>query len=168
MRQTTGVNTRAVPANFVYQNPSISALAKYVSNLAGTGEVDGSAMDDKQRVAAMHEMAAMYSKDLPKHAPNMDRPVESIVLVTGTTGSMGAALLAALINDPKVAKVYAVNRKSGMSLAERQKQALADRGYDAERIVKSEKVVFVDTNMDSDRFGLQPDLYQEVNPTFAI
>ena len=125
-------------------------------------------MDDKQRVAAMHEMAETYIRGLPKHSPRMDRPAESIVLVTGTTGSMGAALLAALVDDPKVAMVYAVNRKSGTSLAERQKQALAYRGYDAERIVKSEKVVFVDTNMDSDSFGLQPDLYQEVNPTFAL
>ena len=125
-------------------------------------------MDDKQRVAVMHEMAETYIRGLPKHSPRMDRPVESIVLVTGTTGSMDTALLASLVDDPKVAKVYAVNRKSGMSLAERQKQALADRGYDAERIVKSEKVVFVDTNMDGDRFGLQPDLYDEVNANFAL
>ncbi|EKM52740.1 uncharacterized protein PHACADRAFT_198789 [Phanerochaete carnosa HHB-10118-sp] len=162
LRQTTQVNSRAVPGNFDYQHPSISGLAQYVSGLVSTEKPSDDMVDEKQRVAAMHVMVQKYSRDLPRHTPKMDRPARSVVLVTGTTGSLGAALLAALVDDPKVSKVYAFNRKGPQSLEERQRQVLAERGYDAERIVKSGKVVFIDADTSGDKLGLQMDSYEKV------
>ncbi|EKM51198.1 uncharacterized protein PHACADRAFT_103930 [Phanerochaete carnosa HHB-10118-sp] len=167
LRQTTRVNSRAVPSNFVYQNSSISRLAQYVSSLAGTETPSDDIVDGKQRIAAMHAMVQKYSKDLPRHTPKADRPAESVVLVTGTTSSMGAALLAAFVDDPKVCKIYAVNRKGLQSLEERQKHVLAERGYDAERIVKSRKVAFIDTDTSSDKLGLQNNIYEEVRSSIT-
>lgn len=110
----------------------------------------------------MHAMLDKYGSDFPRHVATAAQPSANTVLVTGTTGSLGTALLAALVEDPRVHKVYAVNRKGGMSLEERQRQVLGQRGYDANRVLNSEKVVFVETNMDADGFGLSSRLYEEV------
>lgn len=68
-----------------------------------------------------------------------------IVLVTGTTGALGSAILAKLVASDNVGRIYALNRKSkqGICLLERQKQALSSRGYDP-NIVLSPKVVLVE------------------------
>ncbi|GJE93572.1 acetyl-CoA synthetase-like protein [Phanerochaete sordida] len=161
LRQTTRTNTHSVPSNIVYNHPSIVRLAKYLFGLANA-EAPEDKMDDKEVVAAMHAMAEKYSKDLTKHTPRAERPDTNVVLVTGTTGSLGAALLSALVDDPHVSKVYAVNRKGGEPLEDRQLRVLADRGYDGERIVKSGKVVFVETDVSEDNLGLQSDVYQEI------
>ena len=110
----------------------------------------------------MQDMLDKYSSSFPRHVATAGPPTTNTVLVTGTTGSLGTALLAALAEDFNVHRIYAVNRKGGMSLPERQCQILGQRGYDASHVLSSGKVVFVETNMDADGFGLSSELYEEV------
>ena len=107
-------------------------------------------------------MVEKYSSDFPKHVPKVAQPCKDIIFVTGTTGGLGAALLACLVDDPKVQRVYAVNRKTGGSLEARQRRVLVERGYDADHILGSGKVILVDANMDGENFGIAKRLYEEV------
>lgn len=161
LRETTQSNTRSIPNNFIYQHPSIGALAKFLLGLGDRAQQVLAAPSVDEYIAAMHAMVEKYSKDFPKHVPKRGGTQRDVVFVTGTTGAMGAALLAALVDDPQVQQVYAVNRRSETSLEKRQKQVLVDRGYDAERILQS-KVVLIEADMEADRFGLEPELYDEV------
>ncbi|KIY43717.1 acetyl-CoA synthetase-like protein [Fistulina hepatica ATCC 64428] len=71
------------------------------------------------------------------------------VLVTGTTGSLGTALLAQLVALDSVGKVYAFNRPSSRKTVDRQRQSLKLRGYD-EDIATSPKVTYVDGSLTPD------------------
>ncbi len=83
----------------------------------------------------------------------------AVVLITGTTGSVGAATLAKLVQCDDVLKVYAINRLSqnGSSLFDRQKEALSSRGY-APQSCEVDKVIL----LEGDITKLGPSLMDEV------
>ena len=112
----------------------------------------------------MLQMAEKYGTDFRQHIPRLGRPGKEVVLVTGTTGGLGAALLVTLVQSPEVERVYAMNRRSSQPLAERQKIVLDDRGYDSGAILRSPKVILIETDMDEERFGLSEAAYEAVSP----
>lgn len=161
LRDTTDVNTRAVPGNFVYQHPTVTSLAGFVAGLVGS---DGATHSDLERaIASMHELVDKYTRNLPKHASTKSAPTSDVVLVTGTTGSLGCSLLALLVQMPEVSRVYAVNRKSQTPLVQRQRVSLRERGYDAEAITASPKLVLLEAAVEEEKLGLPDGLYQEVS-----
>ena len=160
LRETTDIDTRTIPGNFVYQNPTIESLATFISGLACSKDEKGSAQE--QAIAFMLGMVKTYTRDLPQHVPSRSAPTEEVILVSGTTGSLGSSLLDQLIKMPSVRKVYAFNRKSRTPLADRQKEGLEERGYDADSILGSEKLTLVETTMEDEKLGLPDELYEEV------
>lgn len=86
-----------------------------------------------------------------------------VVLVTGTTGNLGCYLLDALVSSGEVRLVYGLNRASrdGVSLVERQKEALRHRGLDA-RILQSPKVVLLEGSLTDPAWGLSAEMYEQV------
>ncbi len=87
-----------------------------------------------------------------------------VVLLTGSTGALGANILAKLAESPDVFRVYAFNRKAadGTSLYQRQATALADRGLDA-GILGGGRVVLVEGDLGEAGLGINQELYQEVS-----
>ena len=119
----------------------------------------------------MHRMLEKYSAQLPTHVPRetqVDLPVGEVVLVTGTTGGLGAALLAKLCDTPEVSRVYALNRRNAVPLLQRQKTVLGDRGYDVEAIMGSSKVVYAEADLGQPSLGLEQHLYEEVSTIHVI
>lgn len=165
LRDTTKADIRAIPINFVYNHPSISALAAYMSHLANPGTSMGGDVDGSAAVQAMYDMLDKYSRDFPVHSPrqqNGGRSGKDVIVVTGTTGSLGSALLVQLLAMPEVARVYAVNRKGKTSLEERQRAALVDRGYPADNVMSSPKFRFVEMDIGQESLGMESELYAEV------
>ncbi|KAH7929530.1 acetyl-CoA synthetase-like protein [Leucogyrophana mollusca] len=164
LRDSTQINTREIIHNFVVEYPSIEGLASYVlAILKGAGA--GSDATLAQKVSAMRAMAQRYGRDFPPRGPSDVSlgPAGAVVLVTGTTGALGCYLLAQLVLDPKVAHIYALNRKSvsGKVLRRRQEEALADRGVDL-AILDSEKITLVEGDPSLDQFGLPDDIYYNI------
>ncbi|KAL7953326.1 hypothetical protein V8C34DRAFT_321272 [Trichoderma compactum] len=95
----------AVAARAIYANPTIRGLADHLFSTAIISQND----DDTsaKETSAMVEIISEYSADLPP--PNMDQllPMDEAqtVIVTGTTGSLGAYMLDRLIANPRVAKM---------------------------------------------------------------
>lgn len=161
------VNVRQLPANFVYHHPSISRLASYIHSVASTGDVTGDALPEaNDPVQAMLRLAERYSQDFPTHKPSSSTSPSNaldVVLVTGTTGGLGASLLSTLVRSEQVAKVYALNRKprNGKSLVDRQKDVLVERGIDT-GLLNSPKVVLLEADLVDDYLGLSKELHDEV------
>ena len=80
------------PRDFVYQNPSVSKLA---SSLRGAESIE----DDD----AIERFAKLYSTDADQNG--------AVVLLTGSTGSLGSHLLAHLATMPTVARIICLNRE---------------------------------------------------------
>jgi hypothetical protein len=123
-----GTIAAGVSNGFVYAHPSVQSMAAALAALVSQGSADGSAEPD----AALKSVQAMiekYSLDLPKlNAKASEQgPSGHVVLLTGTTGGLGAHLLAALLGDKRVTKVFAYNRPSKASTLSRQQGVFEDR-----------------------------------------
>lgn len=155
----TGANVRKIPANFVYQYPTVVGLAEFILRLVN-GEQHGN--DTETTIKQMHSLVEKYSSNLPAHRSQGHRPSSDVYLVTGTTGGLGCALLAYLSGMPNVARIYAINRANKTSLANRQKSSLQERGYDSEAVMGSGKVVLVEAATEDPQLGIPSEIYQEV------
>ncbi|PCH45140.1 NAD(P)-binding protein [Wolfiporia cocos MD-104 SS10] len=120
------------------------------------------------RIAAMYEMAVKYSDGFPhRRTDKLVAPVDStsrdVVLVTGTTGSLGCHLLEAMVFSPDIARVYAFNRRArdGTALHARQAVALEERGIDS-RILDLPKIVLLEGDLTKVTWGLSDDMFNEV------
>ncbi|KAF9803969.1 hypothetical protein IEO21_09507 [Rhodonia placenta] len=167
LRDTTKVNTRKISDSFVYDHPTISRLAAFVSSVAlGTHDAAAMGVNPSARILAMRAMLAKCSADFPArpHTLLPSQPKRDAVFVTGTTGSIGCHLLALLVADPKVWRVYAFNRpaKTQTHLRERQKSALVERGLDAS-IADSEKVVLLEGSLTAENWGVGKNAYEELH-----
>lgn len=113
----------------------------------------------------MRAMVAKYTYDFPVHKPDpsVRRTKGDVVLVTGTTGSLGCHLLSQLFANDEVERIYALNRPSRdqLPLRERQRSALIDRGLDA-GVLDSEKVVLLEGEIVEPRFGMGEKVYEEL------
>lgn len=107
------------------------------------------------------EMMAQYSKEFAPHTGTDPIPPHDIVLVTGTTGTIGSNVLARLVADPKIGRVYGLNRENSVSLDDRQRIALRARGLDPS-VVDSPKVVLLEGTVSQPTLGLPDDLYEEL------
>ena len=112
------------------------------------------------------EMMAQYSKEFAPHTGTDSLPSHDIVLVTGTTGTIGSNVLAQLVVDPKIGKVYCFNRRGSTPLDARQRIALRDRGLDPS-VVDSPKVVLLEGTISQPKLGLADDLYEEVRTSIT-
>ncbi|KAK7204879.1 hypothetical protein BZA70DRAFT_280239 [Myxozyma melibiosi] len=90
--------------NIVFETANCKALARYLYSLR-TGEQV--AEDDD--VAAMQELYEKYSVFTP-HVAGTSVPDGEYVIITGTTGSLGAHALAQALRLPNVKKVYCLVR----------------------------------------------------------
>lgn len=86
-----------------------------------------------------------------------------VVIVTGTTGSLGSYLLDRLVGSDDIHRIYALNRASsdGTPLVKRQMAALAVRGLDAQ-IAISPKVILLEADFGNSTLGLNEEILQEV------
>jgi hypothetical protein len=86
-----------------------------------------------------------------------------VYLLTGTTGSLGSNMLAQLLEAPLVTRVYAFNRPStSATLRVRQVSAFKQRGLNTD-LLSSEKLVYVEGDLNAPGFALGDELYGEVS-----
>ncbi|KAJ3532133.1 hypothetical protein NM688_g7469 [Phlebia brevispora] len=166
LRDTTTINTRTIPNNFVYRYPTVAKLANFVSGLASSDYGDEEDFGDDEAVEAMHRMVEKYSRNFPTHEAKAAVPQKDVVLLTGTTGGLGASILADLITSPEVGRVYAMNRKGAEPILPRQRAVLKDRGLDADAILDSTKVVLLETSL-GDHLGLPLDVIEELRSSLT-
>lgn len=168
LRESAKVSSRGISGTFVYQFPTIAALARFISdivNVRSSGDgMSTSSAQSQAIVTAMLEMADKYSTDLPKHSGDRPLPASDVVLLTGSTGALGSILLAKLVQSDKVGHVFAVNRKSddGRAVEERQKERLEEWGLDPQ-IIRSDKVSFIETDVSANHLGLPEAVYEKVS-----
>ncbi|CAL1704008.1 unnamed protein product [Somion occarium] len=110
-------------------------------------------------------MIAKYSArlPLPQDASVGPRPREElVVLLTGSTGALGADFLAALIGNNRVAHVYSLNRSP--NVVDRQRVALERRELDP-GIVLSKKLTSLEGDVSKADLGLSSETFDELKRT---
>jgi hypothetical protein len=179
-----------VPSSLVYSRPSVRELSDFVYRLVSedepfkahtNGHVNGTdahqVSDDEsaRKAQAMRKMVTKYSSNFPSlsRAPSTSRSRRSntfadsgdVVLITGTTGRFGCHLLSQLLCDPKVKKVYALNRPTsngGARVQERQRDAFKSWSVDTS-VLKDTRLVLLESDLTNATLGLKQEYYTKVS-----
>ncbi|CAG8197552.1 unnamed protein product [Penicillium salamii] len=135
----------------LYARPTLGSLAEYVSSLIHGGISTPAAViteTDADRESRLAEMVSKYSNDLNE---------SHVVILTGSTGSLGAYLLYELLQDPTVSKIYCLNR--GADAASRQLKSMQDKGLTTLSQFPR-RVEFLEAQFGSERLGLESAKYE--------
>lgn len=175
LNSTLPANTRLEP-NFVYTHPTISELAKALSNARSGRAADATSDQKTSAVKACKSMLAKYTaglRDVKRAtavAPSKSGKHGQVVLLTGSTGGLGAHLLDELLKDDSVDTVYALNRKAsrggGKSLQDRQRDAFSSRGI--QQSTSHSKLRLLEADLTQQHFGLDPTHYSELASTVTL
>lgn len=149
-----------LPSGFVYAHPSISGLAKALRS-PFNGGVPG-----QSRAESMTGLVSKYV--VANTADSLTRPNCSVVL-TGSTGNLGAHLLTELAHRENVDRVVCLLRQPRSTLgedlhnnlAERRSNSLRERGIHLSDKARA-KIQVLPWNVGKDFLGLGDDAYQEL------
>ncbi|KAG6885392.1 putative NRPS-like protein biosynthetic cluster [Termitomyces sp. T159_Od127] len=121
---------KSLSLNLVYSFPVIKDLAAFISSLLTSEDVQGDAAS--RSAAAMEAMITKYSSglDVPLPSPLASAPLPAIILLTGSTGNLGSQILARLLEDSRVEKVYAYNRAGSKPILQRHIEKFENVGLD--------------------------------------
>lgn len=137
----------------IYANSTINKLSAAIQAMLapnwGNGEVSSRASSRRAE-----EVDAAVEKHMPDLRPGRTK----VVVLTGSTGSLGSYLLSALIEDPTVNHIYCLNRSS--NAAERQAAGNRMRGLQAD--FNTCRVTFLQYNGSDKHLGLTSDMYDNL------
>lgn len=144
---------RELPSDFVYAHPSISRLARALQDPMDQAKPVADTMRDM--VTKNGLAAAFVGHEIPSH----------VVLLTGTTGNLGAHLLAQLANLDSAKNIFCLLRSDNSSpeqptrsLLNRQLDAFKERGIELTEKAWS-KIQLLPWSVGKDSLGLDDEEY---------
>ncbi|KAJ8092337.1 putative NRPS-like protein biosynthetic cluster [Marasmius tenuissimus] len=168
LRESADLDTRILASNFVYDHPTINRLSSFVLSLAVSGMEPGNTDNTSVKVRVMNDLVAQYSKDLAcpeKH--DGPKSSEKIVLLTGSTGSLGSHILSDLIQNSEIRHVYALIRSEGApDVSQRQRTSFKRRGLDP-TMIANDKVTLLAVDLADSHLGLGEELFISVQGTIT-
>ena len=156
----------AMSTGIIYQHPTVEQLATVIQNIANHKHTEA---DSEANVHALQAIINKFTVDLPQRKVNIATAASGFgfnVILTGSTGSLGAYLLDSLLQIPQVYKIYCLNRSAdGFS---RQKQTNASRGLTC--TWSEQRVKFFQADFSKDQFALTTQDYDDLlaNTTHII
>jgi len=140
-----------VPRDFIYSHPSIAQMAKALRG--GNMHDDDSSIIDK--LLGEFRSASPFTALAKEHD-------ESAVLLTGTTGSLGAHIFAKLASLPKVARIICLVRpQADTHPVIRQRESLSVKGLSISGRAWS-RIEVIETDMSKPNLGLSKVWYAEL------
>lgn len=143
----------------VYEYPTSRGLANALFTLLHRGDRPGDSKSEARSHSGMAEMKERLETltgrldDLPKQGQRKVEPCRIVVVLTGSTGSLGAFILNELIRNQNVREIVCLNRSG--SGAQKQMASNKSRGLSTD----FHKVTFLEANLDKPRLGLKHDVY---------
>ena len=156
------MSTKDIPTNFVYLNPTIHSLSKFIYDIV-INKQSASPSDAVSNVFAdMNALVDKYSSNFPQRHPSSLHPSQEAVLLTGSTGGLGSHILETLVLDDQISRIYALNRRDKRITSRRKLVSVfEDRGIDA-TLLDSPKIVFLEGDTTKEKLGLGDIIYEEL------
>lgn len=156
---------KRVSANFVFRALSVTGLVKAMSDAL---EPSSYGLETSTKVEALQRMVERYASAFPLRPSTSARTAQEgqdVVLVTGTTSGFGCDILAELLQDASVNRVYAFNHNP-RDVTMRQRAAFRQRGLD-EALLLQPKYQHVEGDLSVSGLNIDPQLMQEVGVFLA-
>lgn len=149
-----------VPRDVVYRHPSLSALAEFSFSVF----TDPHSTYDSDVTDTISRLITEYTKNFKCCSGIASSKNDEIVVLTGSTGSLGALLLHEVFQRRSVKRIYCFNRRSSESAIDRQIRSCALRGLDVDGLRRAvgSRIVMVDIDLSHPTLGLDTLIYDEV------
>ena len=146
----------------MYEHPTLEDLAATISKLVN----DASPQAATTFEARVDEMKALIAKDThglpPPRTRIVDQPLgPPVVLLTGSTGNIGSHILASLLSESRITRVYTLDRPSPDPKL-RLKTAFIDRNLPLD-LLDYQKLVCLTGDVGKTRFDVHEVQYNEVS-----
>ncbi|KAF2198724.1 acetyl-CoA synthetase-like protein [Delitschia confertaspora ATCC 74209] len=150
--------------SIVHNNPSVQQLTQYI-----VGEEAVNDNGDVQKTSEMQVLLAEYEQmiaQIPARSHEAGETVEKsnkgeIVVLTGSTGSLGTHLLEALLENPSTSHVYCLNRRENAQ--EIQETKAKTTGFQLGQ--HSDRITFLHATLDQPNLGLAEETYEVLRST---
>ncbi|KAE9382787.1 NAD(P)-binding protein, partial [Gymnopus androsaceus JB14] len=157
-----------ITQGIVYSYPTIGMLVDVLAQLVhgSTGALNVS----KTHEESMEEMISKYSQGLDASLPDPIQvdPTQQYVLLTGSTGNLGAQLLQSLLLNDSVARVYTLNRPSTKAtMYERHRARFQDKALDIS-LLSSPKLVYLSGETSHEDLSLPEDTLKELRQNLTM
>ena len=154
--------------NVIYSYPTIDILSTFLHNIVKNPTAIQNGL--KSHEALINEMINKYSTGLdtplPPEINATGKP--TVILLTGSTGNLGSRLLASLLANTAVTKVFTLNRPSSTgSIRDRHVIRFDDNGLD-NSLLQSDKLVMLEAEMAETKLGLSDEVYAQVGFPICI
>ena len=143
-----GGNGRRLGHNVIFDTANTTNLARYLYALRADDVKQKEKADEIEEMETMIKRYSTFEKHVPGPSP---APEGHVVVLTGSTGSLGAHLLALLLTDSKAHKVYCLVR--GEKPYERVLEALRKRGLS---VPDTTRLVALTCDLSRSDLGLSP------------
>jgi aryl carrier-like protein len=139
-----------------------SRMSETLSSLEGESE------SVETKITEMEHLVSRYSSNFSTHVvtPSLNHTPEKVILITGSSGMLGIAILNQLLQQEAFTHVYVFNRppKLAQTSLEKHIAAFKSRHFDIS-LLSMEKLVFLEGALDQPHFGLPSGVYHKVNST---
>ncbi|KAI1108654.1 nonribosomal peptide synthetase [Nemania sp. NC0429] len=155
------IDAETVATRVIYRNPTVERLARYI--LSRIRQDDPSLPEDTENgVESMKSLWQKYTRDLPEARLGRANPSDDrqVVILTGTTGTLGSYMLDQMIRNPRVKRIICLNRSEDGE--KRQARAMVERGLARDY---ESKCTFLHADMSRGDFGLSRDAFNELLET---
>ncbi|KAG1725077.1 acyl transferase domain-containing protein [Suillus paluster] len=134
--------------------------------LFASTEAEQRSASELQKVSEMRSLVSKYTSGFktPKTLlPSSISSRDCIVLVTGTTGVVGAHLLECLLHAPQISRIFLLNRpKPGtQTMLERHQAIFQLQSLDPAGL-ETDKVVYLEGTLEQHYFGLSTDTFNDM------
>ncbi|THH28492.1 hypothetical protein EUX98_g5704 [Antrodiella citrinella] len=148
-----------VSQEFVFMHSTLQRLAAAVVHLVYPQQVPEGTKSGKDEIL---DLIVKFSADMPHFkGGQIDMSEPAAVLLTGSTGSLGSHILAALLASPKVKRVFTLDRPGSASALVRLQSSFESRGLSGD-LLQSEKLVTLSGTLAQDALGLNAEAIQEI------
>ncbi|KNZ78390.1 L-aminoadipate-semialdehyde dehydrogenase [Termitomyces sp. J132] len=161
--------SRSLDQNFIYRTRSIKQLSAYTLRSLPSNPATH-ILQESDLIEALITKYSVNFGPIPvgtmvsqsNHASAMT------VLMTGSTGNLGSQILAALLKENNIDKVYAFNRPhlKNENLFDRHLGRFADTGLDL-TLLKSKKLAFITGDSTRPDLGIEEELYKEISSSIT-
>jgi nucleoside-diphosphate-sugar epimerase len=144
-----------ITAQMVYDHPTISALSHFINSFLHGSRVEMAI----SRTTKINDVLKTYIYAPPEQKAlsiSRDTCRKHVVLLTGSTGSLGTYILNVLLGDPSVAKIYCLNRSERAE--ENQMKSHLKRGLRVWHL-NDDRVEFVHAVFGENHLGLPDTTY---------
>ena len=161
-----GLAVPTVALTTVYTNPSVTALTNAILRLS-RHQQDSRASQEQERRQRLSSFFKEYQDKIDRlrtSPTEIQETNNNVVILTGSTGALGAHILDTLLLANPITHIYCLNRAAD-SLA---LQRTRNRSYGLNMQLDASRVTFLTADLSQEHLGLQQEIFHKLISTATL